>query len=96
MRYQNYEDQGLQPPFPHDYPPFHHGFWNDYNHSVNNQLNHPHQNRQIYTKDFARRNSTNNISTQNQHPETVEDNDIRLLLESHDKITALVYQQNLK
>ena len=64
---------------------------------VNNQPTHLHQNRQIYTKDFVRLNTTRNISTnQNEAPEKPEDNDIRLLLESHAKITALVYRKNLK
>ena len=91
MSNQHYEDQLDHPPFPHDYPPYHHGFWNDYNHLVNNQPTHPYQNRQIYIKDFARLNSTGNISTnQNQAPENSENNDISLLIQSHAKITALV------
>ena len=81
-------------PFPHDYPPYHHAFWNDYNHPVNNQPTHPYQNHQMHTKDFARLNSTGNISTnQNQASENSENNDIRLLLESHVKITALVFHR---
>ena len=77
----------------HNYSPYHHGIWNDYNHPVNNQPTHPYQNHQMHTKDFARLNSTGNISTnQNQASENSENNDIRLLLESHAKITALIFQ----
>ena len=78
----------------HDYPPYHHGIWNDYNHPVNNQPTHPHQNRQIYTQNFARLNSRNNISTnQNQATEYSENNDISLLIQSHAKITVLVFDR---
>ena len=88
MPNQHYEDQLDHPPFPHDYPPYHDGFWNDYNHPVNNQPTHPYQNRKIYTKDFVRL---------NQAPENSENNDIRLLLQSHAKITSLVFdRQNSK
>ena len=92
---QHYEDQldyphfpHDYPPFPHDWPPYHHGFWNNYNQPVNNQPTHPYQNRKIYTKDFVRL---------NQAPENSENNDIRLLLQSHAKITSLVFdRQNSK
>ena len=97
MSNQNYEHNVDHFPFPHDYPPHHYGSWNEYNHPVNNQPTHLHQNRQIYTKDFGRLNTPRNISTnRNEAPENPEDNDIRLLLESHAKITALVYRKNLK
>ena len=61
---------------------------------VNNQPTHPYQNRQIYTKDFVRLNSIGNISTnQNQAPENSENNDNSLLIQSHAKITALVFDR---
>ena len=94
---QHYEDQLDYPPFPHDYPPYHHGFWNNYIQPVNNQVNqptHPSQNRQIYTQNFVRLNSRSNISTnQNQAPENSENNDISLLIQSHAKITALIFDR---
>ena len=78
----------------HDYQPYHHGIWNDYNHPANNQPTHPYKNRQICTKDFVRLNSIGNISTnQNQAPENSENNDISLLISSHAKITALVFDR---
>ena len=97
MSNQHYEDQLDYPPFAHDYPPYHHGFWNNYTQPVNNQVNqptHPSQNRQIYTQNFVRLNSRSNISTnQNQAPENSENNDISLLIQSHVKITALVFDR---
>ena len=94
---QHYEDQLDYPPFPHDYPPYHHGFWNNYIQPVNNQVNqptHPSQNRQIYTQNFVRLNSRSNIITnQNQASENSENNDISLLIQSHAKITALVFDR---
>ena len=94
MPNQNYEEKACHTPFPDYYQP---EFWNEYNHPSDNRPTHLNENRQIYTRNFVGMNSTGNIvPNQDQGHVKSEDNDIRLLVQSHAKITALVYRQNLK